>query len=69
MNGVNEMGGGEGATTLTMDNINMDTIQDQINSLKHPKVVLFHLLFRSLAIVTYLLCSFFSDNFVLNFRF
>lgn len=48
-------------------NMNMNDLQNQIKTLKHPEVIFFHLLFRTLAIITYLLCNFFSDNFVLNF--
>ena len=34
---------------------------------RHPVAVTFHLLFRCLAIVTYLLCGWFSDSFITNF--
>lgn len=34
---------------------------------KHPKTVAFHFFFRTAAVLTYLLCGFFSDNFVTNF--
>jgi len=34
---------------------------------QHATAALFHVLFKGLAIATYLLCTFFSDNFVLIF--
>ena len=34
---------------------------------RHPYALLFHILFRAAALVAYLLCTFFSSNFVLNF--
>ncbi|XP_054714893.1 Golgi apparatus membrane protein TVP23 homolog A-like [Uloborus diversus] len=34
---------------------------------KHPLAVFFHLLFRSLAILTYLMCSWFSNSFISSF--
>lgn len=33
----------------------------------HPTALIFHYLFRTLAITAYLLCSWFSSNFILNF--
>lgn len=38
-----------------------------VKRLKQPKIVFLHLLFRTLAIVAYVLCNFFSNSFVLNF--
>ncbi|KJE98116.1 hypothetical protein CAOG_08133 [Capsaspora owczarzaki ATCC 30864] len=37
------------------------------NAYLHPVAVAFHLLFRTGAVLAYLLCGFFSDNFVTNF--
>ncbi|KAK2164246.1 hypothetical protein LSH36_67g04024 [Paralvinella palmiformis] len=34
---------------------------------RHPLAVFFHLVFRVLAIVTYLLCGWFSNSFIINF--
>lgn len=38
-----------------------------LNLGRHPYACFFHMLFRSGAVLSYLLCSFFSDSFVLNF--
>merc|ERR1711971_200954 len=35
--------------------------------IKHPVVTFFHLLFRTLAIIAYLLCSWFSEGFIGSF--
>merc|ERR1719392_609305 len=35
--------------------------------IKHPVVTFFHLLFRTLALIAYLLCGWFSDNFIGSF--
>jgi len=35
--------------------------------IKHPVVTFFHLLFRTLAIIAYLLCGWFSDSFIGSF--
>jgi len=35
--------------------------------IKHPVVTFFHLLFRTLALIAYLLCGWFSDSFVSSF--
>lgn len=40
-----------------------------IKRLSHPYVALFHILFRSAAIATYLFCGWFSDSFVTSFVF
>ncbi|XP_015908261.1 Golgi apparatus membrane protein TVP23 homolog A [Parasteatoda tepidariorum] len=42
---------------------------DDANALtrKHPLAVLFHLAFRSLALITYLLCGWFSNSFISSF--
>ena len=37
------------------------------NGLKHPTAALFHLLFRTLAVVVYLFCSLFGGGFALTF--
>ncbi|VEN60884.1 unnamed protein product [Callosobruchus maculatus] len=37
------------------------------NSLRHPYVTFFHLAFRIAAIVTYMLCGWFSDSFITSF--
>ncbi len=34
---------------------------------RHPTATLFHMLFRTLALGTYILCEVFSGNYVLNF--
>jgi hypothetical protein len=34
---------------------------------RHPVAVVFHLAFRTLAIVVYILCGLFSDSFIANF--
>jgi len=36
-------------------------------TVKHPVAVFFHLCFRILGLVTYLLCGWFSDSFIANF--
>ncbi|XP_064615831.1 Golgi apparatus membrane protein TVP23 homolog B-like isoform X2 [Liolophura sinensis] len=41
--------------------------QDKRRKLKHPVAVFFHLCFRVLAVVAYLLCGWFSDSFITNF--
>merc|ERR1712047_131519 len=38
-------------------------------NIKHPIAVFFHLFFRILSMVTYLLCGWFSDSFIANFVF
>ncbi|XP_014472445.1 PREDICTED: uncharacterized Golgi apparatus membrane protein-like protein CG5021 isoform X2 [Dinoponera quadriceps] len=38
-----------------------------VNKLKHPYVTLFHLAFRIAAVVVYLFCGLFSDNFIASF--
>jgi len=35
--------------------------------IKHPIVTCFHLIFKTLALLVYLLCNFFSDSFIGNF--
>merc|ERR1712168_546155 len=35
--------------------------------IKHPVVTFFHLLFRTLALIAYLLCGWFSNNFIGSF--
>jgi len=35
--------------------------------IKHPVVTFFHLLFRTLAIIAYMLCGWFSDGFIGSF--
>lgn len=42
---------------------------DGIKKLSHPYVTFFHLVFRLLAIITYLLCGWFSDSFITSFVF
>lgn len=42
---------------------------DGIKKLSHPYVTFFHLVFRGLAIITYLLCGWFSDSFITSFVF
>lgn len=37
--------------------------------ISHPYVALFHLLFRGGAVVTYVLCGWFSDSFITSFVF
>ncbi|XP_023343354.1 uncharacterized Golgi apparatus membrane protein-like protein CG5021 isoform X1 [Eurytemora carolleeae] len=37
--------------------------------IKHPVVTFFHLIFKSLALIVYLLCSLFNDSFIGNFVF
>ncbi|XP_040173331.1 uncharacterized Golgi apparatus membrane protein-like protein CG5021 isoform X1 [Anopheles arabiensis] len=39
------------------------------NQLLHPYVTLFHVLFRMAAIISYLLCGWFSDSFIFSFVF
>jgi len=34
---------------------------------RHPLAVLFHLIFRVLSIITYLLCGLFNSGFIVNF--
>ncbi|XP_034939079.1 uncharacterized Golgi apparatus membrane protein-like protein CG5021 isoform X2 [Chelonus insularis] len=43
--------------------------EDEVQSgkLKHPYVTLFHLAFRTLAIVVYMFCSWFTDGFIGSF--
>ncbi len=40
---------------------------DTSRRIKHPVVTFFHLLFRSLALLVYLLCGWFSDSFIASF--
>jgi len=40
---------------------------DRDKRFKHPVAVFFHLFFRSLALLSYLLCGFFSSSFITNF--
>eukprot|EP00047_Mylnosiga_fluctuans_P004438 m.234538 g.234538 ORF g.234538 m.234538 type:complete len:189 (+) comp12673_c0_seq1:44-610(+) len=40
---------------------------DVFEPVEHPTAVFFHLFFRSAALFTYLFCTWFSSNFVLNF--
>jgi len=42
---------------------------DAFQPAEHPNAVFFHLFFRSAALFTYLFCTWFSANFVLNFIF
>eukprot|EP00124_Ichthyophonus_hoferi_P002208 Ihof_evm10s141 gene=Ihof_evmTU10s141 len=50
------------------DSLPADNTQGgMLSNLPHPRAVFFHFLFRTLAIVSYLLCNWFSDYFVLNF--
>jgi len=44
---------------------NFDSEQSRV--IKHPIVTFFHLLFRSLALLVYLLCMWFSDSFIGTF--
>lgn len=41
--------------------------EERPKQFKHPVAVFFHLIFRVLAIITYLLCGWFSDSFIINF--
>ena len=50
------------------DSSNFDTFhQDTDRRLKNPVVTFFHLIFRSLALIVYLLCGWFSDSFIASF--
>ncbi|KAI0242428.1 Golgi apparatus membrane protein TVP23-like [Lamellibrachia satsuma] len=40
---------------------------EEKKTLRHPVAVFFHLCFRVLALITYPLCGWFSDSFVVNF--
>jgi len=51
-----------------LDSSNFDTFhQDTDRRLKNPVVTFFHLIFRSLALIVYLLCGWFSDSFIASF--
>lgn len=41
--------------------------QTLLQQSSHPTALIFHFLFRTAAIITYLLCRFFYDNFIFNF--
>lgn len=45
----------------------MFLLTDALFYFRHPVAVFFHLCFRVLAIVAYLLCGWFSDSFITNF--
>lgn len=47
--------------------LNFGEEERPVKPIPHPIAVGFHLLFRILAIVTYLLCGWFSDSFITNF--
>ncbi len=42
-------------------------IASTLRQSSHPTAMVFHVLFRTAALVYYLLCQFFIDNFILNF--
>ena len=51
-----------------LDSSNFDSFhQDTDRRLKNPVVTFFHLIFRSLALIVYLLCGWFSDSFIASF--
>ncbi|ELU05815.1 hypothetical protein CAPTEDRAFT_186713 [Capitella teleta] len=50
-------------------NFGDDKALSRSDTVKHPIAVFFHLIFRVLAILTYLLCGWFSDSFIANFVF
>jgi len=43
------------------------SLEDNNYRIKHPVVTFFHLIFKSLAIIIYMLCTFFSDSFIGSF--
>jgi len=53
---------------LTFENTNLDSNQTvQTNRIRHPIALVFHLLFRSLAIVVYLFASWIYSSFIVTF--
>lgn len=44
-----------------------DSFDGPTARIKHPVVTFFHLIFRTVALLVYLLCNWFSDNFIGNF--
>eukprot|EP00092_Neocalanus_flemingeri_P025133 GFUD01027255.1.p1 GENE.GFUD01027255.1~~GFUD01027255.1.p1 ORF type:complete len:208 (+),score=51.31 GFUD01027255.1:42-665(+) len=51
-----------------LDNSSFDSFdQSSSKSLKHPVVTFCHLIFRSLALLVYLMCGWFSDSFIASF--
>ena len=51
-----------------MDNSSFETFeQSSTRRLKHPVITFFHLIFRSLALVVYLLCGWYTDKFIGSF--
>lgn len=51
-----------------MDDVTLDFGEEHAaRRFKHPIAIFFHLAFRVLAVVAYLLCGWFSDSFIANF--
>merc|ERR550525_1606151 len=51
-----------------MDNSSFENFSDNTTRrLKHPVITFFHLIFRSLALIVYLLCGWYSDSFIGSF--
>lgn len=51
-----------------MDNTSFENFSDNTTRrLKHPVITFFHLIFRSLALIVYLLCGWYSDSFIGSF--
>jgi len=51
-----------------LDNSSFESFGNEgTRRLKHPVVTFFHLIFRSLALIVYLLCGWFSDSFIASF--
>eukprot|EP00090_Calanus_glacialis_P041982 TRINITY_DN74618_c0_g1_i1.p1 TRINITY_DN74618_c0_g1~~TRINITY_DN74618_c0_g1_i1.p1 ORF type:complete len:213 (-),score=62.69 TRINITY_DN74618_c0_g1_i1:129-767(-) len=53
-----------------LDDNNFDSFGGGVENrwrIKHPVVTFFHLLFRTLALIAYLLCGWFSDSFIGSF--
>jgi len=56
---------GDDSEDITLDFGEEDTINSK--TLKHPVAVFFHICFRVLSLISYLLCGWFSDSFIVNF--
>merc|ERR1711923_76836 len=53
---------------VLLDNNSFENFNDQTTRrLKHPVITFFHLIFRSLALIVYLLCGWYSDSFIGSF--
>jgi len=44
-----------------------EDLQDKNRNIRHPVAMFFHVVFRLLAVITYLLCGLFSNGFIINF--